>query len=414
MMGGIAVKSRQVLIFLLVLVSVVGMASAVQAANPGAVAIADGLEFGISVEAKTATNSFSYRHLGLLNKHWTDEQRMSVADSLAESGIILTAAADANVFVQYDNYRLSGGVMGEAEVTIPEKLGGLAFRGITLEQIEGGELNFDFSEIQGQGGAYAAGGLTAVFSVADFFELPLKDIQVGIAGRYLYGLAYGETDFNGTLEYIEEDGSARIISKDLDLTALYSRKGQGWAFDAGVFAQVNPKLAVDLSVENIGQMVWTDVSGRRYSRLGEWEVARFGFDTDTFEFDFDFADGEEIEEEELADQEDIIWKLPLKVRLGVEYEFDRQVTLRGNVRQTRYHSGTTDFGVGGEVEYRPVAFVPITVGADYSTHQQFAMDAGVGLRFDNFNLNLNAQNLQSLFLSSGKGMGVAFSMGLQF
>ena len=50
---------------------------------------------------------------------------------------------------------------------------------------------------------------------------------MGVSGRYLHGLAYGETDFGGELEYFEEDGSTRVVSRDLDLKILQSRSGQG-------------------------------------------------------------------------------------------------------------------------------------------------------------------------------------------
>ena len=89
--------------------------------------------------------------------------------------------------------------------------------------------------------------------------------------------------------------------------------------------------------------------------------------------------------------EQITWKLPVRTRFGVQYDFDRQVTLRGNVRHTRYASGDADIGFGGQVEYRPLPSVPITVGADYSTKQQLMLDAGVGLRFTNFKLQLAAK-----------------------
>lgn len=386
----------------------------VWAHNPAAVRIADGFSLGLYVNASGELNSFGYRLLGLLNDHWSDDQRLAVADSIGDDGLHVSVLADPYVFVQYDNFRVQGGGAAEGWVSVPKELAEVAFRGITIEQIESGGLKYDFSDVWGQGGAYAYGGLTAVFSLADYLGLDVEDIKIGVSGRYLHGLAYGETDFQGTLQYFEEDNKARVVSNDLDLTAYYARQGRGWAFDAGVYAQVTPRLAVDVSVENFGQVVWTDVSAKRYSRPGEWELIRFGFDPDSFEFDFDFADGEELQEEDLSDLDDIIWKLPMRIRLGAQYEFDQQVTLRGNIRQTRFADGLTDFGLGGQIEYRPVKFVPLTLGADYSTSQSLTMDGGIGLRFDAFTMQLTAKNLQSLLLSSGRGLGFSFTVGLQF
>jgi len=407
-------KSKQVFRILLTLAICVGLGSTAFAHNPAAQELGKGFAVGIALNAEVTTNSFGYRLLRLLNKHWTDDERLAVADSLAEGGLALTALADPGVYIQYGNFRIHGGAQGEAEVTVPKKLAELAFRGITLEQVETGDLQFDLAEVRGQGGAYAAGGLSAAFSLAPYVDLPFDDVVVGVSGRYLHGLAYGETDFGGELEYFEEDGSTRVVSRDLDLKILQSRSGQGWAFDAGVMAQVSPRLAVDVSVANIGQVVWTDVSGKRWHREGEWELVRLGFDPETYEFEFEFADGEGFHPEDITDVEQITWKLPVRTRFGVQYDFDRQVTLRGNVRHTRYASGDADIGFGGQVEYRPLPFVPITVGADYSTKQQLMLDAGVGLRFTNFKLQLAAKNLHSLFLSEGKGLGLAVTLGLHF
>lgn len=382
--------------------------------NPARVEMADGLRVGLTAEASGELNSFGYRLLGLLNKHWSDEERLAVADSLGDKEVYFTVLAEPAVFVQYNNFRIHGGAAADGWAAVPTELAEVAFRGITLEQLDGGKVNYDFSRVQAQAGSFAFGGVTAVFSAAQYLGLDIEDLVVGVAGRYLYGLAYGETDFAGTLQYIEEDGKARIVSTDLDFSVLYARQGQGWAFDAGVYAQVSPRLAVDVSVENVGQVVWTGVSSRRYYRPGEWELLSFGFDPETYELDFQFADGEELQEEELTDLPDITWKLPVRVRVGAQFEFDQQVTLRGNIRHVRYGNGAADFGIGGQVEYRPVAFLPLTFGADYSTRHQFALDGGMGLRFDHFSMQLTAQNLQSLFLKSGKGLGLAFSIGVEF
>ena len=64
---------------------------------------------------------------------------------------------------------------------------------------------------------------------------------MGISGRYLYGLAYGNR-LNGTIAYFEDDGGTRVVSRDLGVSILHSQKGQGWAFDAGIAAQITPRL----------------------------------------------------------------------------------------------------------------------------------------------------------------------------
>lgn len=413
MNGGRAVKSRQVFLVLLIALVVAGLGGTALAHNPAAVDTDGGFAVGISLYGETASNSFGYRLLGLLNKHWTEEQRLAVAQSIAEDGLMVNVYTDPGVYVQYNNFRIYGGAQGEAEVRIPRELAELAFKGVTLEELEAGDAEIDLAGVQGQGGAYAQGGLSAAFSLAQFVDLPVEDVVVGISGRYLYGLAYGETDFNGTIAYFEDDGGTRVVSRDLDVSVLHSQKGQGWAFDAGIAAQITPRLGVDVSVENIGQVVWTDVKERRWSKEGEWDLARVGYNSETNEFEFEFADGEELGEEE-GSAEDITWKLPVRVRFGLEYAFDKQVTLRGSARHTRYESGTSDTLFGGEVEYRPLPFIPITVGASYSQKTQLMLDAGVGVHFDQFELQLAAKNLHSLVLKEGKGLGLALTLGLHF
>ena len=141
-----------------------GLGSTAFAHNPAAQELGKGFAVGIALNAEVTTNSFGYRLLRLLNKHWTDDERLAVADSLAEGGLALTALADPGVYIQYGNFPDPWWGSGEAEVTVPKKLAELAFRGITLEQVETGDLSLTLQKCGGQGGAYAAGGLSAAFS----------------------------------------------------------------------------------------------------------------------------------------------------------------------------------------------------------------------------------------------------------
>ena len=404
-------KSRQVFLVLLIALVVAGLGGTALAHNPAAVDTDGGFAVGISLYGETASNSFGYRLLGLLNKHWTEEQRLAVAQSIAEDGLMVNVYTDPGVYVQYNNFRIYGGAQGEAEVRIPRELAELAFKGVTLEELEAGDAEIDLAGVQGQGSLRSGRPLRSLL-LAQFVDLPVEDVVVGISGRYLYGLAYGKPTSTAPSP-ISKTMAARVVSRDLDVSVLHSQKGQGWAFDAGIAAQITPRLGVDVSVENIGQVVWTDVKERRWSKEGEWDLARVGYNSETNEFEFEFADGEELGEEE-GSAEDITWKLPVRVRFGLEYAFDKQVTLRGSVRHTRYESGTSDTLFGGEVEYRPLPFIPITVGASYSQKTQLMLDAGVGVHFDQFELQLAAKNLQSLVLKEGKGLGLALTLGLHF
>ena len=78
----------------------------VWAHNPAAVRIADGFSLGLYVNASGELNSFGYRLLGLLNDHWSDDQRLAVADSIGDDGLHVSVLADPYVFVQYDNFRV--------------------------------------------------------------------------------------------------------------------------------------------------------------------------------------------------------------------------------------------------------------------------------------------------------------------
>jgi len=406
------VKAKEAILILLVAAVVAGAPGVVCAFNPAEVHRTDGFAVGVSIHSEADINSFGYRLLGLLNKHWSDEQRLQVAGSIAANGLVVSAAAAPGVYVQYDNLRVFAGVEGEAEVTAPQKLAQLAFKGITLDQVAEGEV-YDLSEVSGKGGVYSGGGLSASFSLAEYMELPIEDIVVGVSGRYLYGLAYAETDLQGTIEVGEQDGVTSVMGRGIDLAILHSKGGQGWAFDAGIAAQIDARLAVSASVENIGQITWTDVTRERRYIEGETELLRLGWNSETNEFEFEFADdGELLEDKSSAD--DITWKLPMRVRVGVTYAFDQQVTLRGSVRHTVYESGSSDTLFGGQIEYRPLPFVPLTVGASYSAQANLGLEAGVGLRFDHFQAQLAAKNLQSLVMKAGRGLGLAVTMGLNF
>ena len=173
MNGGRAVKSRQVFLVLLIALVVAGLGGTALAHNPAAVDTDGGFAVDLPY-GETASNSFGYRLLGLLNKHWTEEQRLAVDQSIAEDGLMVNVYTDPGVYVQYNNFRIYGGAQGEAEVRIPRELAELAFKGVTLEELEAGDAEIDLAGVQGQGGAYAQGGLSAAFSLAQFVISPLK------------------------------------------------------------------------------------------------------------------------------------------------------------------------------------------------------------------------------------------------
>jgi len=70
--------------------------------------------------------------------------------------------------------------------------------------------------------------------------------------------------------------------------------------------------------------------------------------------------------------------------------------------------------VGGQIEYRPVSFAPLMVGASYSTQDKLGLEAGAGLMFNHFRIQVTAKNLQSPAMKDGRGLGVAVMTGIDF
>ena len=200
-----------------------------------------------------------------------------------------------------------------------------------------------------------------------------------------------QTGFTGTIAVGEmaAGSGTRVVGRDIDLSIFHSQNGRGWAFDIGIAVHVNSLLAVSASVENIGQITWRDVTRQRRYAEDEVDLARLGWSPATQEFEFDLADGEFNEAKEPAN--DITWKLPMRVRVGVSYRFDQKVTLHGSVRYTRSGSGSGDTLVGGQIEYRPVSFAPLTVGASYSTQDKRGLEAGAGLMFNHVRIRVTGK-----------------------
>ena len=67
-------------------------------------------------------------------------------------------------------------------------------------------------------------------------------------------------------------------------------------------------------------------------------------------------------------------------------DFDRQVTLRGNVRHTRYASATQISGLAGRVQAAAICAYHCRCRLFYQAAAD--ADAGVGLRFTKFKLQL--------------------------
>ena len=108
------------LLTILIFVFITGQ---VWAHNPAAVRISDGLSLGLFVNASGELNSFGYRLLGFLNEHWSDDERLAVADSIGTDGLHLKIQADPYVFVQYNNFRVQGGGKAEGWAMVPQGTG---------------------------------------------------------------------------------------------------------------------------------------------------------------------------------------------------------------------------------------------------------------------------------------------------
>lgn len=354
--------------------------------NPAAVNATSG-----SFTLKLLARGGAWNNL-LINDYISEEKKEELLSGIEDNGFLIGSEGNGGACMIIGPLAFFAGVRSEGLIRFTPDLAELL--------LKGNEIGKTYI-LDGSTGLGAVYGDAAVnFSV----KIPSGKIpELYIGGTYHY--------LQGAILKFEGKGSAflgydvegnPVFSGDGEMTLYYNdpedqeHLARGTAFDVGIYAELNPRLALGLSVMDIGYLS----SDRAYYM--DYHLA---YSSDNQQL------LEEVEEGVFA--EGLEYKLPRKIRLGGRYQLKKRLNLYGMYSNVSYGNGMNDNRYALGVETGP-AFLPLRLGVNYSTlRDSLQLAGGFGLYLGWLKFDLGIADLIGLF-NRARGAEIAVTTRVEF
>lgn len=340
------------------------------------------------------------------NEYWDEEKKSELLGAISGDAFSVGMGASSNVFFGFGSSGVQGGLKAFAATGLDKDFFELALFGNELDE----EIHLDNSFLQGQGVVDIGFSHALDFpSLAQQFDFNRVTIGGGI--HYLNGLAYAEVNTDGTILISSEEGEDPFYAEG-EFNALYSARGMegggghGAAIDIGAWGQINPKLGVGISLNNLGFIRWSGVRQTKFS--GEAKIKH----------PLLVEEGEEwieYEEDQITDQphDPIIRSTPISLEGGVHYVAHPKIHLGGTIGL--YQAPVFHLGISAATRFFYPQWLPVTVGLDFASHKGTpSLFAGFGIKawgWEIFNFTISDIKLAT---GSGKEVSLQFGSSISF
>jgi len=255
--------------------------------------------------------------------------------------------------------------------------------------LSGNEIGktYDLSGTDGSGAVYGAGALNFSTRASDNVvnDWGFDNVHMGFTYQQLGGVIFkvdgtGET----TIGYDAETGDPTANGNG-QFKVKYNEENiaTGSALDLGVYAQVNDKYNIGLSMLNLGSLA---VDGYHYQNY------KYDTSDDVSETTEGDSDGE------------LKWKLPATIRIGGQMNYSENIDIYADYSNTSYDGEQVNHKFATASELTWLNWLPLRSGLSYSTLQkQLKWSAGLGLYLGPIKTDLGVSNLLGLFNQSQGG-----------
>lgn len=250
-----------------------------------------------------------------------------------------------------------------------------------------------------EGVVFGEGHIGSVYSDPWLAEvLHISGFHMGGTLCYIQGLGYARAEVRGPIVEITQDGDLYHKLGDGRIVTTHSESGSGVSTNLGLLLRLTPRLAVDVSVTDIGRIWWRDIQETQ------------------FELRVDPQSGEGAYEpgETRAIAGQPYWNMPMALRAGVSLEPAPGVrwTLQYATSLVGPRAGHQEIGLAAQLAR--VEALSLRLGAKYSTYEEsLSFSGGLGLQLGPLTLDIGTCNLVGL-LAQGKEASVSVSTGLRF
>ena len=320
------------------------------------------------------------------NKYLRKEDKNNILNNIDSDGLLLTTDGSQDLKLLIGSVGVFGGIKESVQGSISSDIVKLILKGNEI----GKEYKLDDTDLSA--GIYADTGVNFSYPIEKAAkEMDINNFKIGGSLHYLYGGIFKvKGSGSATLDYNNSgaEGSFRME---------YAEKASGLAFDIGALFEIDDKITVGTSIMNIGSLKGED------PKYSESKLV---------------MDGSELSTETVAEdepmEEDLVYKLPRKFKVGANYKYRSNLDLFADYTLTSYDIGVTDHTLAGAVEYKPLKMLPLRLGANYSTLQNsLAFSGGMGLYLGPVHLDLGFSDLKSFF-QNAKGVEAGLSVSIAF
>ncbi len=353
----------------------------------------------VTIGAEIKNNSFSLKDYNEYNgRYWNDGDKQAILDRIPAEGLRLNGVAEA-AGLNFSIWRLAFNFRGRGESLLqlhkdPFELllfGNEIRPGVTLNNNRGEAIAYcDASISYGQPLLKWAGG----------------EFAVGATFHYIYGFAHEEI--------IEASGGVFTTDTgfvgDAQAVVRSALGGSGQAVDLGASMVFAKNWTISAGLENLySKIKWNN----------ETEETRFTFHMDpvTLETLLDSEDDDSLTEtsDTTYSISPFATTLPANFKLGIA-KIGKKLTLAFDWSQatSSKYSHSTNPRVAGGLEYKPIGFLPLRIGAATGGNKGTILSGGLGLHFGPLHMDMAIAGCGSFVPAASKGVAFAYGIGLRF
>lgn len=248
-------------------------------------------------------------------------------------------------------------------------------------------------------------------------SLQVERLYLGMSYHYLAGAAVKSSGTGSIGMEFDQDGDPYISGNTSQLNARYSdldnfkveQLATGSAFDVGVYAELNDRLSLGVSLLNLGASLKVDQA--LYHQY-------------TFAYEDSDGDGQKEWDTDDDPEEGLLsggfeLKLPTIFKVGGKYNLSDSFAVLANFTNKSYSDQIftktlSDQKFSLAAEYIGLRILPLRLGVNYSTLQRdFDLAAGFGLHLGPLKLDVGLADLTGLFNQS-KGVAGGLNARIEF
>jgi len=309
-----------------------------------------------------------------------------------------------------------------AVLNLPSDLGRLAFEGVLINR------TYDFTDLSAQAVAFTriGTGYSIPIRMQDFLGVQeTREIQVGVSASFLWGHGVLEVDPANRFLAVSSRGytyradSSRFRSAGLltvDSTASPFPAGAGFSLDLSAATEVNPRLSLTLSLENLFSFInWYQNVVEGVAVLEPDSIRTGDFQGGTLDSLDDFF------KRRFRDTSTTWESTPFQTRFGPVLRIGARLKPLASPRlvlHTTYTQGfkkdalsTTTPRLDAGVEYALASFLPLRLGITLGGRVGFGLGLGAGLHTGTMTLDLGYTSLSGIGFGA-KGEHLYAHLGL--